>query len=357
MRGESWSIFRGFRKDFVGEPCYIHRMAISRILTTGLLLSAMTIPGCGLSSIGNSVPTAPTASLPTPAQHLDELVKLMSTEAANAGQVNWAELRAELQPVAANARTIADTYPAIATALQRLDDFESHYLGMDRMLIGPSPEPACRPSLSEVPTLPPAIGYVRLEGCPCSRALADAYAEEVQRQIRLADKPGLVGWIVDLRVNGGGNMWPMIAGLGPIFGEQIIGYIIYNNRDYEREYRGGAALSLDEPFSSVVAPYTLIQPSPKVAVLTAETTNSAGEAITVYFKNRPNTRSFGAPTCGHHHLLQTFGMSNGAALTLKTAHNADRLKRTYAGAVLPDEMATGPGEAVAAAVAWLQQGR
>ena len=41
-------------------------------------------------------------------------------------------------------------------------------------------------------------------------------------------------------------------------------------------------------------------------------------------------------------------MSNGATLTLKTAHNADRLKRTYAGRVVPDELATAPGRQSAA---------
>ena len=46
-------------------------------------------------------------------------------------------------------------------------------------------------------------------------------------------------------------------------------------------------------------------------------------------------------------------MSNGATLTLKNAHNADRLERTYAGRVVPDEVATAPGEAVSRAVAWL----
>ena len=46
-------------------------------------------------------------------------------------------------------------------------------------------------------------------------------------------------------------------------------------------------------------------------------------------------------------------MSNGAVLTLKTAHNADRLKRHYAGRIMPDELAPGPGEAVSRAVAWL----
>jgi hypothetical protein len=88
-------------------------------------------------------------------------------------------------------------------------------------------------------------------------------------------------------------------------------------------------------------------------VLTADTTNSAGEAITVFFRNRPSTRSFGAPTCGHHHLLQDFAMRTGGRLTLKVAHNADRTKHTYAGRVVPDEVATGPGEAVSRAVAWL----
>jgi C-terminal processing protease CtpA/Prc len=277
----------------------------------------------------------------------------MEAEAANARRVDWARARSDVLAAASAAQSVADSYPAIAVALNLLDDFESHYRGSDGRLIGPSPEPACQAGMTETPSLPDTIGYVRLNGCPCDGAAADQYAEAVQRAIRSADRPGLVGWIVDLREDRGGNMWPMIAGLGPIFGEGVIGWIVYNNREYEREYRDGAALSLNEAFARVAAPYTLIRPMPKVAVLTADTTNSAGEAIAVFFKGRPNTRSFGAPTCGHHHLLQDFRMTNGATLTLKVAHSADRLKRTYAGRVVPDELATGPGQAVSRAVAWL----
>jgi C-terminal processing protease CtpA/Prc len=290
----------------------------------------------------------------TPTEHLDELLRLMEAEAANARRIDWAQARADVMAAAGAAQSIPDTYPAIQAALNMLDDFESHYRGSDGRLIGPSPVTACQPGVTEIPSLPETIGYVRLDGCPCQEGpAANQYAEAVQRAIRTADRPGLAGWIVDLREDRGGNMWPMIAGLGPIFGEGIIGWIIYNNREYEREYRAGAALSLDEPFARVAEPYTLITPSPRVAVLTADTTNSAGEAITVFFKGRPDTRSFGAPTCGHHHLLSDFRMSNGAILTVKNSHNADRLKRTYAGRVVPDEVATAPGEAVSRAVAWL----
>lgn len=278
----------------------------------------------------------------------------MQARAANSGRVDWVQARADVHAAAAGAKTIQDTYSAIRLALQLLDDYESFYLGANRTLIGPSPEPGCRPGISEVPSLPASIAYVRLEGCPCGdEAAITRYATALQQSIREADRPGLVGWIVDLREDRGGNMWPMIAGLGPIFGETIIGWIVHNNRDYEREYRNGAALSLDYPFASVADPYTLLQPSPRVAVLTAETTNSAGEAITVFFRNRPNTRSFGAATCGHHHLLEDFYLANGDQLTLKYAHNADRTKRTYAGPVVPDVVATQPGEAVARALEWL----
>jgi hypothetical protein len=170
---------------------------------------------------------------------MDELLRLMETEAANAGRIDWAKARADVLAVAAGAQSIPDTYPAIAVALDLLGDFESHYTGSDRRLIGPSPEPACDRVPTETPSVPETVGYVKLEGCPCGGRRADEYAEAVQQAIRTADRPGLVGWIVDLREDGGGNMWPMIAGLGPIFGEGIIGWIVYNNREYEREYRAG----------------------------------------------------------------------------------------------------------------------
>lgn len=321
---------------------------------SAVLAIAAAVLGATACADSNRSPAGPTpATKVTPTEHLEELLRLMEAEAANARRVDWAQARADVVAAAGAARSIPDTYSAIAVALNRLDDFESHYRGADGILIGPSPEPVCLPAANETPSLPETIGYVRLNGCPCLGPAVDQYAEAIQQAIRTADKPGLVGWIVDLREDGGGNMWPMIAGLGPIYGEGIIGWIVYNNREYEREYRAGAALSLNEVFARVAVPYTLIRPSPKVAVLTADTTNSAGEAITVFFKGRPERRSFGAPTCGHHHLLEDFRMSNGATLTLKTGHNADQLKRTYAGRVVPDELATAPGEAVSRAVAWL----
>ena len=50
-------------------------------------------------------------------------------------------------------------------------------------------------------------------------------------------------------------------------------------------------------------------------------------------------------------------MSDGATLTLKTAHNADRLKQAYAGPVAPDEIIPVASQVMSVAVNWLQSGQ
>jgi hypothetical protein len=50
-------------------------------------------------------------------------------------------------------------------------------------------------------------------------------------------------------------------------------------------------------------------------------------------------------------------MSDRGSLTLKIAHNADRLKHPYAGPVPPDETIADPADQVRRAVEWLQSER
>jgi carboxyl-terminal processing protease len=328
----------------------------STVLRSALLLIAnLATAGCGL---GHPVPVAPstlppqsqpTANSKTPTAYLESLLTTMEAYAINKNIIEWASFRAQVIAAAGDAPAIPDLYPAIEIALRLLDDRESYYQPRSGGLIGLPPGGECRAVAPLTPALPDSIGYVKIEASGAGQS-----AESIHRAIRTADREGLVGWIVDLRGNGGGNMWPMIAGVGPIMGEGTIGWIVYNNREYEREYRNGAALSLGEAFASVDQPYTLRAPNPKVAVLTDGLVNSAGEAMAVWFRGRPQTRSFGTPTCGHHHLQQNFSLSDGATLYLTTAQNADRTKTKYQGPITPNEVLTEPGELVTRAVAWLQ---
>ena len=280
----------------------------------------------------------------------------MEKYSVNTATIDWASVRTQVAAAAGEARSIPDLYPAIGVALRLLGDQESYYRTRDGTLIGPSPVGGCAASAPITPALPDTIGYVKVAFCDCQGSAATQFAESVQRAIRTADRAGLAGWIVDLRGNFGGNMWPMIAGIGPILGEGIIGWIVYNDREYEREYRDGAATSFGEVFARVENPYTPLKEYPRVAVLTDGIVASSGEAITVFFKGRPGTRSFGTSTCGHHHLQQEFGLSDGAALSLVSGQHADRTRRRYGGPIDPDEMIANPGEAINRAIAWLLGG-
>lgn len=330
-----------------------------------VVMAALATSACGRSaSGGNPVPTAPTQTQPSPTTisevarvYLDSLMETARAYSINSKTIDWASFRAEVFSTAGVAQTIADTYPAIGVALRLLDDYESYYSGSGKGgQIGPSPVGGCGAPTPAMSGLPDTVAYVKVGSCPCNGGAATQFAESIQQAIRTADRAGLSGWIVDLRGNFGGNMWPMIAGVGPVLGEGIIGWIVYNDREYEREYRAGGAQSFGEVFASVAAPYTLMKEDPRVAVLTDGGVVSAGEAVTVFFRGRPATRSFGTPTCGHHHLLEDFRLSDGATLSLVTARSADRTKTQYGGPIAPDEIISEPGLTLERAIAWLQSG-
>jgi len=330
------------------------RWFLPRVVLFGLLVTV----GCGDDRAGATSPTpvpatSTTASAPT---YLDDLLAIMQIYSINTASIDWTKVRAEVSAAAGAATMVPETYPAIGVALRLLNDEQSYYMGRDGRTIGPPPVGGCQAATPATPTLPDAIGYVKVGPCDCDGNLATQFAESIQRAIRDADRPGLVGWIVDLRGNFGGNVWPMIAGIGPVLGESIIGWIVYNDREYEREYVNGGAQSFGDVFARVASPYKLMREWPKVAVLTDGVVASSGEAITVYFRGRPNTRSFGTPTCGHHHLQQFFRLSDGATLGLAVSQHADRTKKQYASRIEPDEIIADPGAAVSRAVAWLQSG-
>jgi hypothetical protein len=335
---------------------------VAHSVRTGLLLAAtVATMGCGGDNDGPSRPGPPQPTPTTISQsakgYLDALLGIMEAHSINKATIDWADFRTEVLAAAGTAQSIPDTYPALGVALRLLDDHESYYLSRDAAtVIGLAPVGGCAAVPPSTPSLPDSIGYVKVGPCDCDGSGAAEFAESIQQAIRAADSTGLIGWIVDLRGNFGGNMWPMIAGIGPVLGEGIVGWIVYNDREYEREYRAGAALSLGEAFARVETPYALLRENPRVAVLTDGKVSSSGEAIAVFFRGRPDTRSFGTPTCGHHHLQQIFVLADGASLGLVTSQHADRLKIRYGGPIAPDEIVTDPDEAVNRAIAWLQGG-
>jgi carboxyl-terminal processing protease len=322
-----------------------------------VLLLAGLVGACGGSSATS--PSQPSTGMSALARsYLDQILGIMQANSINRSKIEWSLFRSSVYAAAGNSQAIADTYGAISAALGLLGDHHSYYLKPDGSgVYNPSPRGGCSDAVATTPQVPSAIGYVRVGGFSGSGSLAVDFAASIQSQIRSADNDDVQGWIVDLRGNGGGNMWPMIAGLGPVLGEGQAGaFIDPNGQVTTWGYAGGASISGSPPATAiqVPAPYQLVRPGPRVAVLTDCRVASSGEATAIAFRGRANTRSFGTATYGLSTANRGFPLTDGATLILTVSVMADRNLTPYGDIVVPDEIITTPDQTVARAIEWLR---
>jgi carboxyl-terminal processing protease len=341
-----------------------------RLLACSLLLLSPAVSLAGKKPApGPQV--SPTAISPGAAAFLDNAIDIMREHALHSQGVDWAALRTEAFKRAGGAFNPIDTYPAIYWALVQLGDPGSHLrlppgLFPDQIALMQQAEqealhnaPAGARAETSIPTaftsrrLPEGhiitaqgtnYGYVALPRCTAkdNDGLL-IYAADVRRILTDLSGQSPKGWIIDLRGNTGGNMWPMLTGIGPILGDGIVGSFVAADGNMTWFYQDGrtgtrnpagletVSLTLDD--SPV-----LVAPSAPVAVLVDSSTASSAEAITIAFHGRPETRFFGTRTAGKSTAVQPFKLDDGAELYLTTAIDADRTGKPYPNGFTPDEI-------------------
>ena len=325
------------------------------VRVAGWLVLLATVGGtaCG----GRGGPTEPTGAPSEQARaYLDELIGLMQAHSINRLTIDWSAFRSRVFAAAAGAQSIRDTSPAIQVALDALGDGHSLYYASTGTVLGATRRVSCARSGADAPALPRDIGYVRVPAFSGTAEAATTLAMDLQRTIMSADTADTIGWIVDVRGNAGGNMWPMIAGVGPVLGEGVAGYFIDPvGVETAWEYRDGAAWEGGVANQRVAVPYRLRRDRPRVAVLIDNGVASSGEAVVISFRARPDARSFGDRTCGLSTANALYPMSDGATLNITEATMADRTRTRYGYSVQPDETVP-TSHVVERAVAWLRTG-
>ncbi|MEM8927884.1 MAG: S41 family peptidase [Bacteroidota bacterium] len=291
--------------------------------------------------------------------YLNEVLDIMETNSLNRNIIDWSSFRNEVFELAGTSQTIGEVYSsgAILRALALLGDNHSFIQRENGEFISAStavcPAPTPPPGIESIPD---NIGYIFVLGFNGRTGDEEttAFAENLQNIIREKDAPELLGWIVDLRPNTGGNMFPMLAGIGPILGEGIAGYFIGPNGDESSwSYSQGTSFSGQVARVQVQNSYTLFNQNPKVAVLLNVATASSGEAIAISFINRDNTTSFGTPTCGLSSGNNTYLLSDNSTFALTEVVLADRQKNTFGGKIQPD-VTVNDDEIIASAITFIQ---
>ena len=272
---------------------------------------------------------------PTP--YLCDALRVIEEQARAVDTVDWPAIKREVLAETRNARSESDVHSALAGALRSLDphsrflaparaaDLRSAQTRLDRVL----------------PNSQTAVAYVDLRGFrgtdPASML---AYVLSLREGIAEAERGRTCAYIVDLRRNPGGNMWPALLGLQPLLGSGVVGG--FRTRDGSQAWW---QLERDRARAGDVVAIASSKPLPRgdaasarpVAVLLGTETASAGEAVAIAFRQRPATRFFGWHTAGLTTANATFTLPDQAALVLAVADIIDRDGNAYSRYVSPDE--------------------
>jgi hypothetical protein len=315
-------------------------------------------------------------------QYLEHALSVMQENYAFRRSIDWSSLRRTAMEQATGAEEPVDTYEAIRVALRTLGDRHSQLILTPELVQAEAQRRTAR-HLPPIPPPPKVVSPFRERTVAETKIVQEqgptvalvvvpmfsgpdrsGFATHLQQQIRDVERHAPCGWVVDVRGNRGGTMWPMLAGVGPILGEGLVGEFIDKDGHLSGQwfYHSGRAL-LDSAIAAEVEGPPVISPMRPVAVLIDGATGSSGEAIAIAFQGRSETRFFGVRTSGAASGPKTYGLSDGARIMLAFVAEADRNGHTYEHGIEPDMPieyktdASGPDSQIQSAIAWLGQQR
>lgn len=346
-----------------------------------------------LLGLGLTAGPATAAEPFNPEPLLSQAIAGVRQRAYRSNQVDWPALEARVRAAAVGARDELDLLPAYVVLLNGLGDGHSfvqvpparHRAYADRhgrtfYMDSGVTRPA---SPSQSAFMKRRVREDRMLGLPGQgRALmlvvpsvsgrgpeAQAYADGLFASLAQAG-PTACGYILDLRGNTGGNMWPMVTGLSPLLGDGMgLGEEDgYGRKSVYGKLRGGEAIIANgggtgNRLFAVQGWRDLGLTGAPVAILQDDGVMSSGEAVLAAFKGRRDTRSFGQKSRGLASANAGYQLPDGTNLLITVAMMTDREGRTYPEGFAPDEfVAAGPGlerdpedAVVEAAKAWLDR--
>lgn len=257
------------------------------------------------------------------------------------------------------AQNPADTYEAIRWILSELGERHSFLIAPNAIPDGGNEASTGQQVQNTMPSgrainsriawieVPPLITFG-----PHGVEKGQSYKALLKDTLTRLDSEAACGWIVDLRENVGGNMWPMLDGLDPLLGAGPFGYFVTRGKALQPWLRTADGIS---PFAALAAidrpAFTLSHSDRPIAVLLGPHTVSSGEMVAIALHS-PQSRSFGSATAGYTTGNVVHKLADGAVLLLTETRVADKDGIQISGPIIPDELVRDE-DVVSRAEAWL----
>lgn len=317
-----------------------------RVILGAAALAALVIGGTGAWAVHEYGPRFGVYLLPPSPERYAEIVIDRLDTGYYAEGPEWAAARAALVHAAPAATSYEELYPLIDAATRAAGGKHSVFQPRETRE-GASASDPILPTVS----VAEGVGIVTLPELvdPDDRAQHD-YADVIATGIA-AHADQACGWIVDVRGNGGGNMYPMLSGVSAL---------LPDGPALSFRTRGGTATTVTvQQDGGGLEGQTIVSVSPRakitgapIAVLQDAGTGSSAEAVVTAFRGVEGVRLFGTPTAGYTSANLPIPLYDGARIILTQSIYADRTGTEYPEVpLLPDE--TVPTDAAEAARTWI----
>jgi C-terminal processing protease CtpA/Prc len=297
----------------------------------------------------------------------------MKSNAANRDKVNWEKIRDTALKQAANKQNAYQLGPIFRMLFKSLNDFHGAFYCWDSTYKWTREEPEFSDSIKkewkkgvhlQTDILQNNIGYLRVPYMPfAERSKLDKKSQDLNDSLcALLDK-NVKGIVLDLRLNGGGAMFPMMLGLEQLLHDGKIGS--FETKTHENWIIKDNSFYLDSINLTTITPKCSIRDTDiPVAVLIGPGTGSSGEFLAISFKKRKNTVFVGSNTAGYVTSTKGFTINEAVSLLISTGYGRDREGQMYDQPLSPDIYVKGPesfndlkkDNTVLKAIKWIKRG-
>ena len=286
---------------------------------------------------------------------VDSALNIMQNKSLFAKSLEWSNIRDTVHFMAKDATTYEEAAPAIKFAFNLLNDkhgwlvlndenYINPFLARDNSRINETTKAVIVKPAIHTSVLQKQYAYVSVPffGGQTTKGMND-FAQRLQDSLCKVVSPATKGIIIDLRLNGGGNMYPMVIGLSNLLTEGILTESVNSSGEKDGEFilKGHSVTLLDTMVVALKRTCGALQQTP-VAVIIGPATGSAGEQLAIILSTRKHTTLIGENTAGYVTGNNGFllpGKNNG--IVIGESYTRDRNGKVYIEDVAPNIKVTG----------------
>lgn len=279
--------------------------------------------------------------------YVQECVSVMQRQSLYSNKVNWQRVKDTVQQRLAGVHDARTADELVIWVFDQLQDYHGMYAGLDssHRLRNPAPERVMSAGILAAYKKPRAVKLAMLEGgiayykmpavlIGSNQAKMKEWANLLMDSLCKLAALNPKAFIIDLRMNNGGNSEPMWQVVRLLTGDQhkplladAAGHILPSDT---------SLATLQYQQAAIPDHSCLINGKVPVAVLIGPGTASSGEIMALAFTTRARTRLFGEPSIGVGNATNGFVVHNKGYLLLTVNYMANARKKVLkSGTVTP----------------------